>query len=102
MLLKLNMPKLSIVQRCEDLMKSVLFLIDKLARLIEDMNERFLSDTTRNITWSHALEYLPPFFCPKDLETVFTVRCKLREIENRDSFDENLKGFPVILSLAVV
>lgn len=49
-----------------------------------------------SLTWKHAVEFLPPFFCPKDLEKVYDVRCKPREIENRDSFDENLKGFGAI------
>lgn len=76
--------------------------VDKLARLLEDLNENYVSNINKNMKWEHLNEYLPPYFFPRDLESVFEARCKLEERENTDSFDENLKGFTAILSSAVV
>lgn len=66
------------------------------------MSRRSVLKETSGLTWMHASKYMPPFFEPKDLDNVFTVACKLREQENRDSFDENLQGFTPISPSAVV
>ncbi|XP_026330133.1 glutamine synthetase 2 cytoplasmic isoform X2 [Hyposmocoma kahamanoa] len=68
---------------------------DTLTKLLETLSRRSVLKDTSGLTWTHASKYLPPFFKPKDLDNVFTVACKLREQENRDSFDENLQDLPV-------
>ncbi|KAI8430914.1 hypothetical protein MSG28_001033 [Choristoneura fumiferana] len=68
---------------------------DKLTRLLEKMNKKYQTQVLEKLKWSHVQEHLPPYYFPEDLENVFEVRCKLRERENRDSFDENLKDLPI-------
>ncbi|XP_059055121.1 glutamine synthetase 2 cytoplasmic isoform X2 [Achroia grisella] len=68
---------------------------DNFTRVITELNDKYISKLNANLKWKHAKEHSPPYFCPKDLENVFTIRCKLRERENRNSFDENLKDLPV-------
>lgn len=73
-------------------------ILDKLTSLLEINNKEYQAQLLEKLKWSHAREHLPPYYFPKDLENVFEVQCKLRERENRDSFDENLKGFTLILN----
>lgn len=77
-------------------------IIDVLTKLLETLSRRSALKETSGLKWTYASEYMPPFFKPKDLDNIFTVACKLREQENRDSFDENLQGFTPISSSAVV
>lgn len=66
------------------------------------MNENKLLKVKSHLKWCNASQYMPPYFCPKDLESIFDVRCKLKENKDTDSFDENFKGFTLILAFAVV
>lgn len=78
--------------------------IDKLTRILEKMNEPYVSKINKTNKWIHNIhmnEYLPPYFSPRHLDRVFSARCKVRGEDNLDVFNENLKGF-TILSTAVV
>lgn len=73
----------------------ILFL-DKLTKIIDEINEKCVLEAFSKLKNTYASEYMPPYFAPKDLEKLKEVRCKLREKPNRESFDENLKGFSLL------
>jgi hypothetical protein len=66
--------------------------VDMLTKTLQDINKKWEMENHNPACWKEAMKHLP-YSMPKDLENVFQVRCKLRERENRESFDENLKGF---------
>lgn len=63
------------------------------------MNEKYMTQANENLEWKHASLYLPPYYCPKDIESVYNVRCMIRQRENENCFDENIQGFTAILTI---
>ena len=47
---------------------------------------------------SYPDTYTPPYdYCPRNLEKHYTTECRLRTDRNINTFDENMKGFKVLL-----
>lgn len=63
--------------------------------MLAEMDKQYLSNLMNSLKWEHVTDFLPPFFFPKDLESVYDVRCKPQDQDNH-TFDENLKGFTAI------
>lgn len=77
----------------------LLFSIEKLANLLEELTQHYRLQAQKNIKGQYANQYSAPYFFPKDLEGIYDVGCELKEQQNRDSFDENFKGFIAIVEM---
>lgn len=75
------------------LLKLFLHIIGKFTRMVENINIRLMSKAEADLKWAKINLYLPPYFCPRNLENIYKVRCKLRDRSNFTTFDENMKGF---------
>ncbi|XP_072930523.1 glutamine synthetase 2 cytoplasmic-like isoform X2 [Epargyreus clarus] len=67
----------------------------KLEMILEELNQKCSLNAAESLQRKYSIEHKPPFFSPRDLDTAFQVKCKLRERENTNSFDENLKELPI-------
>lgn len=65
---------------------------DKFEHIMDKIEEKIRQETFESMSYSQQNKYLPPYYCPRNLENTYKIECKLRRTRNRDSFDENLKG----------
>ncbi|CAH2211453.1 jg27036, partial [Pararge aegeria aegeria] len=63
------------------------------SQILERIDEKATLKVWSTIKKTCERKHMPPYYCPKDLEGIFDVQCNWSEPKNRDSFDENLKGF---------
>ncbi|XP_035432600.2 glutamine synthetase [Spodoptera frugiperda] len=69
---------------------------DKFEHIMDKIEEKIRQETFESMSYSQQNKYLPPYYCPRNLENTYKIECKLRKTRNRDSFDENLKDLPIL------
>ncbi|XP_022832974.1 glutamine synthetase-like [Spodoptera litura] len=69
---------------------------DKFSHIMDKVEEKIRMETFDTMTYSQQNKYLPPYYCPRNLENIYKVECRLRATRNTDTFDENLKDLPIL------